>query len=261
MIPYLRPPVLALGRLEIHAFSILLVAGIVCGRFIFLRRARSEGMDTARLDRLFVWMLAAGFAGAHIPRLVITGHSVIPAGISSFGGFAGAIAVAAVWLPRHRYSVVDSLRTLDLLGYAAPFSCAIARLGCALAHDHRGFRTSSWIGVRFPGGSQYDLGLIECVFLVALSTMVYGLGRVRRPAGFFFGLFGVTYGLFRIWLDTLHADSTQFTGGAVTMLIGLLSWAAMAYVVRENGDESSGDATSNPCGGGLADLRSDAVAD
>ena len=55
-----------------------------------------------------------------------------------------------------------------------------------------------------------------------------------RPAGFFFGLYGVVYGGFRIWLDTLHVQPMRFWGGAAGVLIGLLGWVAMLALERSH---------------------------
>ncbi|MDP8979305.1 MAG: hypothetical protein M3O35_01795, partial [Acidobacteriota bacterium] len=108
--------------------------------------------------------------------------------------------------------------------YGLPFAWMIGRLGCALAHDHRGLPSTSWIAVRFPEGPRYDLGLIEFLFLIVLATAFRILDRRPRPVGFFFGLFGVVYGAFRIWLDTLHIQPMRFYGGAAAVLIGLLAF-------------------------------------
>jgi phosphatidylglycerol:prolipoprotein diacylglycerol transferase len=103
----------------------------------------------------------------------------------------------------------------------------LGRLGCALAHDHRGLASTSWIAVRFPEGPRYDLGLVEFLFLIGMVIAFRILDRHPRPVGFFFGLYGVVYGGFRIWLDTLHLQPLRFYGGAIGVAIGLLGLAAM----------------------------------
>ncbi len=81
--------------------------------------------------------------------------------------------------------------------------------------------------MRFPEGSRYDLGLIEFLFLIGLAAAFRILDRRPRPVGFFFGLYGVVYGGFRIWLDTLHIQPMRFYGGAAAVVIGLLGWMAV----------------------------------
>jgi prolipoprotein diacylglyceryltransferase len=56
--------------------------------------------------------------------------------------------------------------------------------------------------------------------------------------GFFFGLYGVVYGGFRIWLDTLHVQPARFYGGMAGVLVGLLGWAAMLALQRSRTAEA-----------------------
>jgi phosphatidylglycerol:prolipoprotein diacylglycerol transferase len=108
----------------------------------------------------------------------------------------------------------------------------LGRLGCTLAHDHRGLASTSWIAVKFPEGPRYDLGLIEFLFLIGMVIGFRILDRRPRPVGFFFVLYGVVYGGFRIWLDTLHIQPLRFYGGAIGVSIGLLGWIAMLAFER-----------------------------
>jgi prolipoprotein diacylglyceryltransferase len=52
--------------------------------------------------------------------------------------------------------------------------------------------------------------------LIVMVTASRLLDRRPRPVGFFFRMFGVVYGGFRIWLDTLHQQPMRFY-----VLIGL----------------------------------------
>ena len=59
------------------------------------------------------------------------------------------------------------------------------------------------------------------------------LPRSAPPPGrFFLGLYGVVYGSFRIWLDTLHLQPMRFYGGAAAVIIGILAWIAMLAFER-----------------------------
>jgi hypothetical protein len=52
-----------------------------------------------------------------------------------------------------------------------------------------------------------------------------GCSIVRRARwGCFFVLYALTYGGFRIWLDTLHADPLRYYEGATYVTIGLVYW-------------------------------------
>lgn len=237
MIPYFPQPALHLGPLQIHAFSLLAVAATLAGGYTMLRRAQRRGIDMEEMFRLCFCIFVCGFAGAHLAK---TAMDNVPAfladpslvlrssgGIRSLGGFSGGLLGGLIWCRLHRLPAFEILRRLDIVAYALPLAWMFGRLGCALAHDHRGLPSTAWIAVQFPEGPRYDLGLIEFLFLIVLATAFYLLDRRARPAGFFFGLFGVAYGAFRIWLDTLHLQPLRFYGGAAGVAIGLLGWLLM----------------------------------
>jgi phosphatidylglycerol---prolipoprotein diacylglyceryl transferase len=247
MIPFFEQPVLHIGPLAIHAFSALLVLAIVVGRWMVVSRAGRFGIDTETMSRLCVWMLLSGFLGAHLVKTILPNVPAflldpltvvrIHGGIASLGGLGGGLLGGILWCRWRRFSNIATLGMLDVIAYALPFAWMFGRLGCALAHDHRGVFTTSWIAVQFPEGPRYDLGLIEFLFLIGLATLFLVLDRTPRQAGFFFGMYGVVYGSFRIWLDTLHVQPLRFLGGATAVVIGLGGWAAMAWFAeRKVGD-------------------------
>src|SRR3954451_16403394 len=214
MIPYIPPPVWHFGPFTVTAFSVLAAVAILSARRSILRRAVRQGIYREEMDALCGVMLVAGFAGAYVAKAVLSDVAAFLAdptlalrtsgGIRSLGGLAGGFLGGIVYLCVRGRSPFAMLRRLDVIAYCLPFAWMLGRLGCALAHDHRGLWTDSWIAVRFPEGARYDLGLVEFLFLIGLAALFRWLDRSRRPAGFFFGLYGVTYGLFRVWLDTLH---------------------------------------------------------
>ena len=232
MIPYLPPPVLPTGPFRIQLFSVLLIAGILVARWMFLRRAGRAGFDRGQLHVLFVWMLAAGFVGVYVPALVVSGAR----GIWSFGGFVGAMLASIVWFWREKFGLRDSLRAIDALAFAAPFACAAGRLGCALAHDHRGLWTHSWIAVRFPEGPRYDLGFLEFLCLLGMACLFLVLDRRRWPAGFWAGLFAVLYSSVRLLLNDLQFEPERFHGWVPGIAFGVCAWAAMAWLLRRRPD-------------------------
>ena len=241
MLPYFEQPMLHVGTFTIHAFSVLLIAAILLARWIILHRAGRFGVGHS-MESLCTSMLLCGLAGAHLVKTILPD---IPAflgnpaevfyrtrGIASLGGLGGGLLAGILFCRVRRYSNLETLQRLDIIAYALPFAWTLGRLGCSLAHDHRGVATNSWIGVRFPEGTRFDLGIIEFLFLIALSSLFYFLDRRPRVPGFFFGLFGVVYGLFRVWLDTLHIQPLRFLGGATACAIGLGGWIAMVHFAR-----------------------------
>lgn len=242
MVPYFSGPVLALGPWRIPAFSLLLVLAVLVGLFVSLRRASHLSIDHDRMFRMCFWLMVCGFAGAHVAKVMmdstpqfLADPSLVfrPGGIRSLGGLIGGLIGAAGYCRLHRISFFESVRMMDVIAFSLPIAWMIGRLGCFLAHDHKGYLTANWIGVRFPEGTRYDLGLIEFLFLIGLTCLFLWLDRKPRPVGYFFALFAALYSAFRIWLDTLHYQPYRFYGGAFGCVIGLAAWQTMRRFIRE----------------------------
>ena len=242
MIPYFPQPVLQLGPLQIHAFGALAAAAVLIGGRAILRRAHSQGIPVEQMFRFCFWVYVSAMIGAYFSKTVLDDFPAFLAdpsrifrvslGVRSVGGISCGFLGAVAWCRYHKLSLFESMRRLDIIAYAMPIGWLIGRLGCTLAHDHRGLYTNSWIAVRFPEGARYDLGFIEFLFLIAMVTAFRLLDRHPRPVGFFFGLYGVVYGGFRIWLDTLHMQPMRFYGGIAGVLVGLVGWTVMLALER-----------------------------
>ncbi len=243
MIPYYPEPVLRVGSLELHAFRLLLTAAVLLGGYIMVRRACRFKLPGRLMFSVSQWAIAFGLVGAHIAKVAmdhtsqfLSNPSIVftaSFGIRSIGGLAGGLIGALIGCRVRRVSWLETFRMLDIMAFAMPFAFMIGRLGCALVHDHRGLPSTSWIAVQFPEGPRYDLGLIEFLFLAAMSALFYFLDRSPRPVGFFLGLYGVMYGTFRVWLDTLHIQPMRFYEGIALACLGITTLTLMfRYAAR-----------------------------
>jgi len=249
MIPYYPQPVFHLGPFEIHAFGVLAALAVVVGGRVILVRAHRKGIPVEQMFRFCFWVYASAMAGAFLSKVVMDPtflanptrifHTGL--GVRSVGGISVGFLAAVAWCRYHKLSLFESMRRLDIIAYAMPTGWMIGRLGCTLAHDHRGLYSSSWIAVQFPEGPRYDLGLIEFLFLIGMVTAFKLLDRRPRPVGFFFGLYGVVYGGFRIWLDTLHVQPMRFYGGIAGVVVGLVGWAVMLKLQRSTLNDPPND--------------------
>lgn len=228
MIPYFPEPVWQVGPARIHAVNLLVALGAAAGGAVVLSRGRRAGISREEMFRFCFAIYAGGIAGAFLvwnPLLVSR-----PAGWS-FGGFLGALAGAICYCRLAGWDRRESLRRMDLAVYGAPVGVMLGRLGCTLAHHHRGAPAEGWLGVQFPEGPRYDLGFLEFLFLGALSLGFAVLGRREHRPGFFLALFPIAYGGYRIFQDTLRNDEgVRYAPGAVMILFGV----AVAGMAREH---------------------------
>jgi len=240
MIPYFAQPRFSIGPITIHAFGVLVAVGILIGMRLIRRRAAALGMDPAKAERLTMWILLGGFAGAHlIDRLVYYPVETLAdpwsllrfwESLSSFGGFVGAVVGAALFAHHERLGE-QTWRYLDLVAYAFPTSWFFGRTGCFLAYDHPGLTTSFVLGQRDADGVvRHNLGLDEALYVLPFALLFLWLGRRRpRAPGFFVGLLAVAYAPVRFLLDFLRVADVRYLnftpgqyGAVAVMVVGVL---------------------------------------
>jgi phosphatidylglycerol---prolipoprotein diacylglyceryl transferase len=242
MIPYINLRVLHLAGITIAPFILLLTTAILIGFTVAVSHGRRYGVSRERIAEMSLWMVALGFVGAVLFKLLYVDPMLTEAaqvrfryhGISSFGGIFGGCVAMMLYFWRRRLNLQSRLAMLDALGFAMPFAWAIGRMGCALVHDHPGIRSESVLAVLYPSGARYDLGLLEVLFHILLACCFLLLHRSQRPAGFYFAAFFCAYGPFRFLLDQLHVNPPRYFSVTVdayasvtAALIGLLALAAV----------------------------------
>jgi phosphatidylglycerol:prolipoprotein diacylglycerol transferase len=161
------------------------------------------------------WVVGVGFVGGHVfdvlfyypERLSVEPLALFKLwdGLSSFGGFLGAIIGMLIWRFRNG---VKTLPYCDNVVALFPVGWAFGRAGCATAHDHPGLLSDAWFAVQYPGGGRFDLGLLELAFTIPLALAFLWLGQKPRPWGLFVGLAATTYAPVRFALDFLRERST-----------------------------------------------------
>jgi phosphatidylglycerol:prolipoprotein diacylglycerol transferase len=228
VIPYSPQPSLLVGPFNLYACGLLLMAGIVAGSFTFSARAEGIGLDKRTAWRLVLIVVPVGLLGAHLLYCAFEDPNALFkfGGISSFGGAFGGICVVTAYVYFRGSSVGELWKWLDAAAYSSVFASFVARLGCSLAHDHLGMRSSSWISVNLPGGPRYDLGLLEALFLGLLSVVLVLLDRKAsfEPVGLIASTVAFSYGVLRFCLAYLHETPDRVFGlaieqyGALTLL-------------------------------------------
>ena len=209
MLPYFELREIPLpGGIELAAFGTLVAMGVFTGVWFAEQRARAVGLPAATLYAAIGWALVPGFALAHLVALLPHAGdpgSVSPGsllrfwnGMSSFGGFAGALL--GLWV-RFRREPRVLLTLAEVLAPALVAGWVFGRLGCTLVHDHVGRLSDFPLAIRFPGGARHDLGFYELLYtlLVLLPAVLVLVRRPRLP------------GAVIAWLALLYAPA-RFLG-------------------------------------------------
>jgi phosphatidylglycerol---prolipoprotein diacylglyceryl transferase len=211
------------GRpLAIEPFGVLVAVGVFLGVHFALRQGRRRQLNEQKLTSFLIWIAITGFVSAHVldvvfyyPRMVLEDPGSLLRlwdGLSSFGGFTGALLAAFAWRLKHKTPI---LAYSDVVGSAFPVTWLFGRGGCAVAHDHVGVPSDAWFAVRFPEGGRLDLGLIELVFTVPLLVLFAVLWRKPRPFGTYLSLMALYYAPLRFVLDFWRSRTPVSLGDAV----------------------------------------------
>ena len=213
MIPYLDLASFTIAGATFHTFGLMVALGVLLGHWIVSKRHRALGLGPSSEADVFTLVgFASAFFFAHFfdvllyrPDLVRrdwTELFKIHHGLSSFGGFVGAIIGCVAYI---RIRKLNGWAYSDLCAYSFPFGWLFGRAGCAVAHDHKGHLTDSFLAVRFPDGPRYDLGLIELALTPILVAVVVLVARRDKRPGMITGALAVTYPFIRFPLDFLRA--------------------------------------------------------
>lgn len=238
MIPYLDFATFTIAGMQFHTFGLLVALGVIAGHAVVVKRAKSLGLGPPQQIDLFVLcVFAGGFFFGHLFD-VLAYHPMVAVhdplelvkihhGLSSFGGVAGAFIGGLSYI---HVKKVDPWVYTDLCTYAFPVGWLFGRAGCAVAHDHKGHLTTSWLAVRFPDGARYDLGLIEFALTPLLLALVVVVSRRTARPGMISGALAVAYALLRFPLDFMRATDLGPEGDVRHLGLTPAQWACFVLL-------------------------------
>ena len=212
------------GPIGVHPFGLLVLAGVVVGAWIARRRAMTAGLAPDTVMNLAGWILIPAFVVAHVfdavayhPARVLDEPLYLLRlweGISSFGGFLGALVGGLTWSRRRG---LDLPTFADPIAFSFPFGWLFGRLGCFVVHDHPGHVTMSPLGVadyvvgQPPYQVRHDLGLYEVFWCLGAIALFAALSRRARPRGLYLALLPLVYAPVRFGLDFLRATDVELS--------------------------------------------------
>ena len=212
MIPWFQYQTINAGFLKLNVWGILVSLGFLVGMVVVYFELKKKKLDASRVYDLAFWIILFALVGSRM-LYVLENISVYlsspfdilklwQGGMSVYGGFIGATLAAVIYLKRHK---LDFWQYADAVIFGLPLGLFIGRLGCFLIHDHPGVKTNFFLGVAYPDGVRYDLGL--CLSINGLILFLFFLILHRREwfSGFYVATFAIWYGVARFFLDFLRA--------------------------------------------------------
>lgn len=236
MIPYIDSKPFDFFGIPIHLFGILVAIGVIIGDRVVVAQGRRRGLEPSDVKYLNVRIVIGGFILAHLvsvifyfPQRILESPWVLLnpfAGLSSFGGFLGAMLAFLYFTKR---AEVPRLQYADSVALGLSIGWIFGRAGCFTAHDHPGRFTTFFLGVRYPEGTRHDLGFYEMLFTIALAIFLFLYNRKLRPPGRIIGLAALAYAPVRFMFDFLRATDVHIRNPDVRRL-GLTpgQWACIA---------------------------------
>jgi phosphatidylglycerol---prolipoprotein diacylglyceryl transferase len=218
MIPYNLLPdhLFDLFGYPIHMFGVLVAIGVILGDRIVVREGTKRGLEARDVKFLNARIVIVGFIMAHLVSVIFYFPERIKqspwilinfwAGLSSFGGFLGALLAFLYYTRKEK---IPALVYADSVALGLSVGWIFGRTGCFSAHDHPGRKTDFFLAVRFPEGSRFDLGLLELLFTIVMTAILFAYARKPRAAGRIIGLFATMYAPVRFFLDFLRATDVE----------------------------------------------------
>lgn len=173
--------VLSVGPISFPIFGLLVATGVVVGHAVVMRLAKEKDVPAAEIRAAAAWALGAGFFGAHaldvllyhpekLSRDGVVAFLKIQDGISSFGGFFGALVGVAFYF--HRLGKAWWTHA-DILVQGLVVGWVFGRLGCTLTSDHMGHLSNFALAFAYPAGPRHNVGFYELLYttLVLLPAL------------------------------------------------------------------------------------------
>ncbi len=206
----------------VQPFGILVAIGVMLGATLSERRGKAVGIHPNAVASCVAHVLIGGFVVGHVFDAIAYHPEVVAEnplfllkvwdGLSSFGGFLGAVMGLVVYLKRYG---VDARVIGDPIAWSFPLGWMFGRSGCFVVHDHPGAPTDFFLGVRDyevgspPYVTRHDMGLYEILWAASVMGLFVYLGRTPRKRGFYLGLLPILYAPVRFGLDFLRATDLE----------------------------------------------------
>ena len=252
MLPAFNLPPLELFGVVFKPFHLLILAAVVGGHLLGLRRARQTGLDEKIMADGNILCMATGFVGAHLvalvfyhPERILEDPLILLAiwnGMSSFGGLIGAYVGARVYY-RRKGTYLTTYADAKIFGFVPVWM--IGRLGCTITFDHPGTITSFFLGMSnkvgmpkdhfgfYSGGVvRHNLGFYELLLTAGLTLVLNLTGNYQPFPCFHCALMLLLYCPARFGFDFLRVKDKLYMGLTPGQYLSMGGLALAAYLIH-----------------------------
>lgn len=258
--PNISPVAFTIAGFEIYWYAISYVVGILFALFYGTHLARKYKLikEPKDLEELLTYAVVGIILGGRIgficlynfqyyinnPSEIITSWR---AGMSFHGALLGLVIATYIFSLRYK---IRFLILTDLMTLSAPVGIFLGRICNFLNDELYGRVTDVPWAVKFPSGgflprhpSQLYEALFEGVFLFIVMNYAGIKKGLIKNTGKLTGLFGINYGIFRIFIETFRQPDAQVGYLLGTFTLGQLLSLPMIilgfYIIRTYGNRSA----------------------
>jgi len=209
------PTIFRIGIFDVTSFGVMVAIGALVGLWVFGRELARSGLPTSGSDAAMAGVFG-GLAGAkllwvaeHVGEEPFRDLLFSRGGMSWFGGFAGGVLTALVFMWRMRLPIVPMLAASTP---ALAIGHAIGRIGCFLVGDDYGRPSSLPWAVAFPKGlppTDVPVHPTQLYEMAALFIVAWLLIRWRRrgvPDAIVIGRYLVLVGAIRFAIEFIRVN-------------------------------------------------------
>jgi len=209
------PTIFRIGIFDVTSFGVMVAIGALVGLWVFGRELARSGLPTSGSDAAMAGVFG-GLAGAkllwvaeHIGEEPFRDLLFSRGGMSWFGGFAGGVLTALIFMWRMRLPIVPMLAASTP---ALAIGHAIGRIGCFLVGDDYGRPSSLPWAVAFPKGlppTDVPVHPTQLYEMAALFIVAWLLIRWRRrgvPDAIVIGRYLVLVGAIRFAIEFIRVN-------------------------------------------------------
>lgn len=232
--PDIDPVIFSVGPFAVRWYGLAYVAGFVGAAWVAYRLSRrwEVGLTVDDVLNLMLACVAGVVIGSRVFYVVVYGAgyywdnpadivAIWDGGMAWHGGFLGIIAAGLIYA---KVRNVPFLTLADLAAVGAPIGFFFGRIANFVNGELWGRQTDMPWGVVFGGAAgevaRHPSQLYEAFLegLVMFLVLLW-LARKPRPQAFFFGMFMLMYGVFRLATEFVREPDVQigFLFGSLTM--------------------------------------------
>ncbi len=256
------PDLIKIGDFTIHTYGVMVALGLLASYLTALYFAKKDGLDTKKVENVFLLTAFGGIIGARVAYIIEHPHqmnslidyiAIWKGGMDWFGGFIGGILIALFLI---KYYKLPIWKIADIAGISIIIGHAFGRIGCTCAGccygkpvpDDSIFKD---LAIKFPqhpdtsapsGIPLYPTQPAEALGNFLIFLLLFFLYKKKKFDGQIFSTYLVLYGTERFFLEfwrgvTPPLPIINLTWNQIVSIIMVIS-GVLIFIYRWKKDET-----------------------